>query len=243
MIFFTEKQKTAIRYLISVNMSVIFGFLAAGMVSSQARYFFGHLLVPVSVITVVFGLTITAIYASLIGQISFNVWAIVGGWLTGAVSALIIVRMEIIPYSILVPLILTSLVTTILTFLIKSKIFPGLDRLVMVIHVISIFIVAWGTVYSLWNRWLHPWGVVFAIDCFTLWSPSIVGPCPLTLVEKNARGAKGEHTKLGEESFVQHYLKKWFRIKITLRTSRNVPRVIAIIMFSGWIIGYLIRGI
>lgn len=242
MAYLSENQKTSIRYLIALNMSVIFGFLTAGMINDQVSYFFGYLPLPVFIGTTMLALTITAFYSSLFGQISFNVWSIVIGWLTGAASALVMGRVEVVPYSIFWPLVFNTVVTTVLTFFIKPKPFAGLPSLLVTIHVLSIVIVFWGTIYSLWHRWIWPWGIVFAIDSFALWSPAIVGKCPVTILEGQVRTAQGQQTKLGEEErFVPHYLKKWFGIRISERTSKNAPRVIAVVMFSWWIVEYIIH--
>jgi hypothetical protein len=241
MISLTPIQKTMVRYVISVNMCIIFGFFTAGIINISARHFFGYVLLPIFVISAAIGLAVTTIYASLFGQMSFNLWAILTGWLAGAVSALLLGHVEVVPYSIALSLVFAAAVTTILTFLIEPKPFVGLDRLLMTIHVISIFLVVWAIIYSLWTHWLRPLGLIFAIDTFALWNTALVGGCPLTFLESRIRAGQGQQTELGQDGFLRYYLKRWFRIEIDPKTSRNVPRVIAVILFSWWIIDYLIH--
>lgn len=171
---------------------------------------------------------------------SFNAWAAASGWVSGIVSAILVSRVEAVPYSILLPLLLAAVVTAALTAILpRQEPAAGLYRLVMTMHVLSIVIGAWSAVDSLWHTWSHPWIIIMAASTFALWSRALGGACPLTLMESELRGTDKRSSEMGRKGFIRYYAEKWFHIEIEKGSDDKATHAFAVLLFTWWIMNYL----
>jgi hypothetical protein len=194
-------------------------------------------------VALLIGFFLCAMYSSMIGQILFNSWAVTLGGLIGLISAAVLTHAEVIPYSALWPLILASLSTSILTFVFPHpRIFKYLGTLIWIVHILQTLIIVVAIVYSLGAPWLRPLVVVMSITGFIIWSPSLVGACPLTLFEAKIRNSEGRETQIEEQGFIRYYVQKLFKVKFSRTSYSRFLKILALIYFCWLIINFFIYG-